>query len=109
VKYKVIFDVLADSDLENIFNYVADNDSYSTAYAFISEIENLCGKLESFPERGHIIPELKAQSPVRYLELHYKTYRIIYELKEHSVYIHAVIDGRRNVAEALSKRNLRVI
>ncbi len=109
MKYGVKLDPLADNDLEEIFNFVADNDSYSAAYNLISELQTLCGKLEAFPERGHKIPEITSTSSSRYLELHYKTYRIIYQITDNLVYIHAVIDGRRNVRDVLIQRNLRVI
>jgi len=42
-----------------------------------------------------------------YLEIHYKSYRIIYEIEENLVYIHSVLDGRRNIQEILNNRILR--
>ena len=34
-------------------------------------------------------------------------YRIIYEIDNNQVYIHSVLDGRRNIQEILSERLLR--
>jgi toxin ParE1/3/4 len=73
----------------------------------LDNLEAMCYKLEKFPERGDILPELKQTGIKNYLEVHYKPYRIIYEIDKSLVYVHAVIDGRRNIAEVLSNRFLR--
>ena len=63
--------------------------------------------LEDFPLRGHIVPELERISVISYLEIHYKAYRIIYQVLNKTVYIHSILDGRRNISELLQKRLLR--
>jgi toxin ParE1/3/4 len=40
-------------------------------------------------------------------EIHFKPYRIIYQIVESDVYIHAVLDGRRDLQELLEIRLLR--
>jgi toxin ParE1/3/4 len=51
--------------------------------------------------------ELRGTGIKKYLGIHYKPYRIIYEVKKEIVYIHSVLDGRRNIQEILSERILR--
>ena len=63
--------------------------------------------MEEYPERGHIPQELKLTGIKRYLEIHYKPYRIIYEIEKNLVYIHSILDGRRNIQEILAERLLR--
>ena len=107
MKYKVIIDPQAKIDLKEIFIYVAVNDSIQSANKLLDALEETCSKLERIPERGHVPPELKATGIKRYLEIHYKPYRIIYEIEKNIIYIHCVIDGRRNIQEILSNRLLR--
>ncbi len=107
MKYKVIIDPQAKLDLKEIFIYVAMNDSAQSANNLLNALEETCYKLEKFPERGHIPPELRPTGIKNYLEILYKPYRIIYEIVDTLIYIHSVIDGRRNIQEILSNRFLR--
>ena len=106
-KYKVLIDPQAKQDLKELFIFVALNDGISMADKLLDAIEKTCYKLEEYPERGHIPQELKLTGIKRYLEIHYKPYRIIYEIEKRIIYIHAVLDGRRNIQEILSERLLR--
>ena len=107
MKYKVIIDPRAKLDLKEIFIYVAVNDSIQSANKLLDVLEETCFKLEKYPERGHIPPELRPTGIKNYIEIHYKPYRIIYEIEKDLIYIHCVIDGRRNIQEILSNRLLR--
>ncbi|MCL5028857.1 MAG: type II toxin-antitoxin system RelE/ParE family toxin [Bacteroidetes bacterium] len=107
MKYRVIIDPQAKSDLKEILVYVAMNDSVQSANRLLDALEETCYKLEKFPERGHIPPELRQTGIKSYLEIHYKPFRIIYEIEDNLIYIHSVIDGRRNIQEILSNRFLR--
>lgn len=107
MKYKVIIDPQAKLDVKEIFIYVAVNDSIQSANKLLDALEETCSKLERIPERGHIPPELRPTGIKKYLEIHYKPYRIIYEIEKNIIYIHCVIDGRRNIQEILSDRFLR--
>lgn len=106
-KNKVIIDPLAKADLKEIFIYVSVNDSIESANKLLDGLESTCEKLERYPERGHIPPELRDTGIKNYLEIHYKPYQIIYEIDGNLVYIHSVIDGRRNIQEILNNRFLR--
>jgi toxin ParE1/3/4 len=107
MKYKVIIDPRAKLDLKEIFIYVALNDSIQSANKLLDALEETCFKLEKYPERGRIPPELRPTGIKNYIEIHYKPYRIIYEIEKDLIYIHCVIDGRRNIQEILSNRLLR--
>jgi toxin ParE1/3/4 len=106
-KYKVVIDPLAKADLKELFNYVSVSDNIEAANKLLDALEATCYKLENHPERGHIPPELRQTGIKNYLEIHYKPYRIIYEIEGNLVYIHSVLDGRRNIQELLNNRILR--
>lgn len=105
--YSIRFDLKARQDLIEIFKFIAFNESIEIADHLVDRIENCCSKLSKFPERGHIPSELQLIGIKRYLEIYCRPYRIIYEIKNKSVYIHAVIDERRNIQELLAERLLR--
>ena len=107
MKYKVVLDPQAKLDLKEIFLYVASNDNIQSANKLLDALEETCYKLEKYPDRGHIPAELRITGIKSYLEIHYKPYRIIYEIENNLVYVHSVIDGRRNIQEILSNRFLR--
>ncbi len=107
MKYKVLIDPKAKQDLKEIFIYVALNDCLESANKLLDSLENTCYKLEEYPERGHIPPEVRPTGIKKYLEIHYKPYRIIYEIGKDHIYVHSVLDGRRNIQEILSERLLR--
>jgi toxin ParE1/3/4 len=106
-KYKVVIDPLANADLKELFLFVSVNDSIHSANKLLEGLEETCYKLEKYPERGHIPPELRQTGIKNYLEIHYKPYRIIYEIDGRLVYVHSVLDGRRNIQEILNNRILR--
>ncbi len=107
MKYKLLIDPLAKSDIIDIYNYVAENDSLENAKKLLTNLEKTYLKLENLPNRGHIPPELKNTGIRRYREIHFKPYRIIYEIIDNIVYVHCILDGRRNMQEILANRLLR--
>ena len=106
-KFKVLIDPQAKKDLQEIFLFVAANDSFPALDKLLNDLEKTCYKLEAYPERGQIPQELRQTGIKRYLEIHYKPYRIIYEIDDKLIYIHSVLDGRRNIQKILSERLLR--
>lgn len=107
MKYKLLTDPLAKRDMIEIFNFVAFNDSPGNPEKLLNNLEKTYKNLESLHARGHIPQELKNTGIKRFLEIHFKPYRIIYEIIDNIVYVHCVLDGRRNMQEILAERLLR--
>jgi toxin ParE1/3/4 len=107
MKFQVQIISDAEEDIFEIYSYVAKNDSVLKAKKLLANIEETCLSLSSFPERGHIPSELERVAVYDYLEIHYKPYRIIYQVISNRVYIHCVLDGRRHLSELLQKRLFR--
>ncbi|MFQ6114568.1 MAG: type II toxin-antitoxin system RelE/ParE family toxin [bacterium] len=107
MKYQVYIITEAEDDLFEIYQHVAKNDSISHAEKLIDKLEETCLSLSALPNRGHVPPELERVAVHDYLEIHYKPYRIIYQVISHRVFIHCVLDGRRDLGELLQKRLLR--
>lgn len=107
MKYKVLIDPFAKQDIKEIFLYIVSGDGIKVADKILYALEEAISKLEKYPERGHIPQELRQTGIKRYLEIHYKPYRIIYEINDNLIYVHSVLDGRRNIQEILGERLLR--
>jgi toxin ParE1/3/4 len=107
MKYDVYILIDAEEDILKIYQYVAIHDSEDNAEYLLLKLEETCKSLESFPDKGHIPPELERIGIYNYQEVHYKPYRIIYQVIERVVFIHCVLDGRRSLQELLEKRLLR--
>jgi toxin ParE1/3/4 len=106
-KYEVIFDQDAEDDLFDIYAFVAMTDSVERADRLFAALRRTCLKLRKLPVRGNIPTELFEIGVVEFRERHYKPYRIIYSVESTTVYVHCVLDGRRDIQTILQERLLR--
>ena len=106
-KYDVIFDHDAEDDLFDIYAFVAMNDSVERADRLFAALRRTCLNLRKLPLRGNIPTELFEIGVLEFRELHYKPYRIIYSFESTTVYVHCVLDGRRDIQTILLERLLR--
>jgi len=106
-QYRVRLADEAERDLVDIYQYVAAHDSKETADSLLDEIETLCAKLSSLPQRGHVPAELERVAVTTYREVHFKPYRVIYEVIGREVFVPCVLDGRRDMQSLLERRLLR--
>lgn len=107
MRYKVFLVANAEKDILEIYNYVAANDSINKAEKLLNKLEETCQSLSEFPFRGHVPPELERIGVLEYREIHYKPYRVIYQVTDDAVFVHCVLDGRRHLQELLEKRLIR--
>jgi toxin ParE1/3/4 len=97
----------AEKDLFDIYRYVSRNDSVGHVNRLIEKLEKSILKLEMLPDRGHIPPELERIGVLEFREVFYKPYRIIYQIIGNNVYVHCILDGRRDMQDILQQRVLR--
>lgn len=107
MKYEVLLTRDAEEDVFEIYDYVARNDSVGKADYLFQKVKETCLSPENYPGRGHTPPEFERINVREYLEVHFKPYRIIYQIREKKVFVHCVLDGRRNLQDLLQKRLLR--
>ena len=111
MKYAVHLVTDAEQDLLGIYAYTRDNDSPQKppdqAEEMLSRLEQKILSLESLPDRGHHPPELERVAVLAYRELHEGPYRIIYQIQSRDVFVHCVLDARRELQELLQARLLR--
>lgn len=107
MKFKVNIVSSAEEDLFEIYQYVFINESEEKAEKLYSKLYEKCLSLQEYPNRGHIPPELSLLVLDDFLELTYKSYRIIYQIIEKVVFVHCVLDGRRDMQILLQERLIR--
>jgi len=107
MSYQVYILEDAEQDIKDIYFYVAYNDSKANALKLIDELESACFTLDNLPERGVVPHELKEIGVIDYLQIICFSYRIIYQIDQQQVFIHAVLDGRRDMPSLLETRFLR--
>lgn len=106
MKYEVRVDNIASEDLYAIYRYVAINDSPAKAGHLLDNIQKVMTSLETMPARGSFPPELRRWGISDFKEIFFKPYRIIYEMRGKTIFIHAVLDGRRSCEDLLQQRFL---
>ena len=106
MKYEVRITGVAQDDLFAVYRYIANNDSPGKAEHLLDNIEKAMTSLEKMPARGNYPPEMQRWGILDFREIFFKPYRIIYEIKDKSVFIYAVLDGRRNCEDLLQQRLL---
>ncbi len=103
-KYEIYFTEQAENDLYEIYRYVGTHDSEVAAENLYKKLYYHAMNLETMPERGSFPKELARIEILDYRELNTKPHRIIYQVIDDRVYIHAILDGRRNLDDHLTKR-----
>ncbi|MGH9323498.1 MAG: type II toxin-antitoxin system RelE/ParE family toxin [Vicinamibacteria bacterium] len=97
----------AEVDLEEIADTIERRDSRERADYVYGRIRDTILKLETFPGRGRIVPELRDVGLKEYREAFFKPYRILYFISGKRVYVHCIFDGRRDVEDVLRRRFCR--
>ena len=107
MKYSIHIISDAEKDLFEIYDYIKKTGYPQNAETIFSEIETACRNLSFNSGKGHYPPELQRIDVYEYREIHEKVYRIIYQIIKSDIFIHCILDGRRNIPEILQRRNLR--
>ena len=107
MRYRVSFVSDAEEDLFETYQYVYLKDSEEKAEYLYTKLYEKSLMLQEYPERGHIPPELTILDIDDFLEIHFKPYRIIYRIIKNEVYVHCILDGRRDIQKLLEERLLR--
>ena len=96
----------AANDLADIARYIA-TDSPRAASAFVDRVDQAIQQLAKHPLSGRVVPELNHHNISRYRELLIPPWRLIYRHEGATLFVLAIIDGRRNVEDLLLRRLTR--
>jgi toxin ParE1/3/4 len=104
--YQVRLTQEVESDLLDLFEYIARKDSIASAHHVLDDLETLMLSLEEQPERGHYPPELSELGLKDFREVFFKPYRVIYQVMDKKVVVLGCFDGRRDMQKLLERRLL---
>ena len=107
MNYSVYLISTAEEDIFEIYEYIFRNDSPQKAETVFTKLKESCESLATMARLCHVPPELDRISVRDYLEIRYKPYRIIYQIFGNKVFIHCVLDGRRDMEDLLQRRLIR--
>lgn len=107
MSHQVFLTAEAEEDVFDIYRYVLADDGRDRADHVLAKLQETCQSLKQMPGKGHIPPELDRIGVRGVLEIHFKPYRIMYQIVDKKVFIHGVLDGRRALQDVLERRLLR--
>ena len=106
-RYAVRLTDHAEDDIEGIGEYIEREDSAERALHVARSIRRVIETLSELPNRGAIVREAAELGEQAFREVHFKPYRIIYEVVEDAVVVYLIADGRRDMQTLLLRRMLR--
>jgi len=106
MRFEVLLTEGAGSDLEELYDYIAEHDAPSKADYVLDRIEKVMETLATFPERGSYPKELLALGIREYRQTFFKPYRVIYRVIDERAYVYLIVDGRRDMQALLQRRLL---
>lgn len=97
----------AELDLKDLRSYIIKEFSLSTWQKTLQQIKASIGHLARFPLLGAIPDELRNLNLTQYRQVLSGMNRIIYEVRQNTVYIHLIVDARRDMPSFLMWRLVR--
>ena len=105
---KIVILESAEQDLKDLRKYMVKNFSLKIWQNTYEQIKTVIRHLKSFPYTGSIPEELEKLNLSQYRQVISGMNRIIYEVRQDTLYIHVIVDGRRDLTALLTRRLLRV-
>lgn len=104
---KVVMLESAQADLVALRSYIVKNFSTATWRATYAKLKTSIRNLAVFPLLGGIPDELESLNLTQYRQILSGLNRIIYEVRQDTVYVHLIVDTRRDLKDVLMQRLLR--
>jgi toxin ParE1/3/4 len=91
-------------DLQEIYDWIAEHDSPEKADYVLDRLNETAQSAAVLPYRGARVKELPPGTEVKYRQVFFKPYRVVYEIMHDEVVIHLIVDGCRNLRSLLLRR-----
>jgi len=106
-KVKAVILDSAEKDLKELKAYVIKNFSLEVWQNTFGEIKEAIRNLQRFTQAGFIPDEIAKLNLTQYRQVLSGMNRIIYEVRQDSIYVHVIADARRDMNSLLTRRLLR--
>ena len=97
----------ADQDITEIFEYLHAVEGLEAAKRLVNTLDEAIRSLCALPRRGKYPPEFQAEGIALFREIQCYPWRVFYRIMHEEVWVLAVLDGRRNIAQLLPERLIR--
>lgn len=104
---KVVILQSAETDLKDLRTYLVRQFSTQTWLSTYGNLKSAIRDLGIHPYAGSIPEEIEKLNLSQYRQILSGMNRIIYEIREHTVYIHIIADTRKGLPSLLMKRLVR--
>jgi len=108
MSHKVVILESAEHELKELKGYIVKNFSVDTWLKTYDKIKKAIRNLKTFPFEGSIPEELEKLNLSQYRQILSGMNRIIYEVRQDTIYIHVIADARRDMNTLLTRRLLRI-
>lgn len=104
---RVVLLASAEQDLKELRSYILKKFSRLTWQKTYGQLKDAIRHLATFPLLGGIPDELEALELTQYRQILSGKNRVIYEVRQDTVFVHAIMDTRRDMTSFLLARLLR--
>lgn len=104
---KIVILASAELDLHDLCTYIVKDFSAATWQKTFKQIKASIRNLASFPLLGAVPDELQTLNLTQYRQVLSGRNRIIYEVRQDTIYIHLIVDSRRDLPSFLLRRLVR--
>ncbi|MDP2785438.1 MAG: type II toxin-antitoxin system RelE/ParE family toxin [Sulfurimicrobium sp.] len=105
---KVVILESAEHDLKELRAYIVKNFSLEIWQNAYDNLKASIRNLQEFPQVGAIPDEIEKLNLSQYRQILSGMNRIIYEVRQETIYIHIIVDARRDMKSLLTRRLLRI-
>lgn len=103
---KIVILESAEYDLKELRRYLIKDFSLKSWQTSYHKIKSSIRNLKNFSERGVIPEELEKLNMSQYRQIISGRNRIIYEVRQPTVYVHIIVDSRQDFKSLLMRRLL---
>lgn len=107
MSFRVVFLRSAEHDLKELRAYILRNFGKDIWQASYGKIKDTVNTLATFPLEGKIPEEIECLNLTQFRQVLSGMNRIVYEVRQETIYIHIVCDTRKDMRSLLTRRLLR--
>ena len=103
----VVFLKSAEQDVKELKHYVFRRFGVETWQSTLSKLQESIHTPQAHPQAGKVPDELRTLNPGLFRQIISGMNRVIYEIRQETIYIHIVCDNRRDMQGLLNRRMMR--
>ncbi len=109
MSFRIVFLNSAEHDLKELKRYMVRNFDSDTWQASYTRIKDAVNAIRTFPLGGDVPEVLDRLNLTQYRQVVAGKNRVIYEVRQDTIYIHIVCDTRKDLTSLLSRRLVRIV